>query len=61
MREKLAKLKAKAVDVRNNVAEWVGDYVVMPILYGLGWVFEHPVPFALTIVAGLLIGLIAGG
>lgn len=61
MREKLARLKAKAIEIRDNVAGWVGDHVVMPTLDSLGWVFDHPVPFTLTIIAGLLIGLIAGG
>ena len=62
MRDTLAKLKAKAVEIWDyKVAPWIGDYVLMPVINALGWVFDHPIPFTLTIIAGLLIGLIAGG
>jgi len=61
MREKLARLKAKAVEIwEYTVAPRISDYVFMPVIDALRWVFDHPIPFALTIIAGVLIGVVIG-
>lgn len=61
MREKLAKLKAKAAEMwEYTVAPRIGDYVIMPVIDALGWVFDHPIPFALTLIAGVLLGAVIG-
>lgn len=61
MREKLARLKAKAVEIwEYTVAPLIGDYVIMPVIGALGWVFDNPIPFALTIIAGVLLGVAIG-
>lgn len=61
MREKLARLKAKAVEIwEYTVAPLIGDYVIMPVIGALGWVFDHPIAFTLTIIAGFLIGVVIG-
>jgi len=44
-----------------RMLSWIGDNILMPIIDGIDWVFSSPVPLTLTVIAGLLIGLIAGG
>lgn len=44
----------------DRMLSWIGDNIMMPIIDAIGWVFDHPIPFTLTIIAGILIGLIAG-
>lgn len=60
MREGLTSIGRAAIEFLEDAAAWVGDHVAMPLLNGLGWIFDHPVPFSLTLIAGVLLGLVIG-
>lgn len=45
----------------DRILSWIGDNILMPFIDGIDWVFSNPIPLTLTIIAGILIGVIAGG
>lgn len=43
-----------------RILELIGEYVILPAIEVIGWIFDHPIPFSLTLIAGALAGSIIG-